>query len=384
MKATIIGAGIAGLSLALCLQRLGLDYEVFEASVDLKPLGAGIVLSPNVMYIFDQLGLKEELERVGSELQEFEIASANGKRLQVIPNETNLHGTRYQSLGIHRGALQKIVSRTIPANKIHLGHKMTKLEPATATLSFANGVLVKADYLVGADGIHSQVKQSLFPESKIRYSGQTCWRGLSGTSDTRHSNRAVEHWSTGTRFGCVPIGSGQTYWYATAVRLANQIDESPQATKAALSTLYTTYPKQVVDLLESTPANLIMRHDLYDLESLKTWHIQNTILIGDAAHAMTPNLGQGAAQGIEDAWVLSHYLLNSATIKDAFESFQTLRIAKAQEVSKLSWQIGQLANLQNPLLCYLRNEMFKYTPKTWGINQRKKLYYVPELISEPS
>ncbi|MCA9837561.1 MAG: FAD-dependent monooxygenase [Trueperaceae bacterium] len=378
MKATIIGAGIAGLSLALCLEKQGLDYELFEAAEDLKALGAGIVLSPNVLYIFDQLGIKEEIESSGAVLSEFQIVSSQRKSLQRITNETQLHGKSYCAVGIHRAVLQEILLSKLQARKLYLGYKLARLEPSPLSLEFANGITIQPDCVVGADGIHSQVRQSLEERGQLRYSGQSCWRGLCQLEAADLPEHvALEFWGNGDRFGIVPIDKGQLYWYAPALCPAGQKDASSQRAKANLLELYQDYHPMIKRVLEATPDAAIMRHDLHDLTPLSRWHNQTTVLIGDAAHATTPNLGQGAAQGIEDAWVLSHKLKNAASLEQAFTEFETQRRPKAKQVVQLSWQIGQLANLKNPLLTMLRNQAFRLSPKSWTIKQRKRLYFVP-------
>ncbi|MGB1013486.1 MAG: FAD-dependent monooxygenase, partial [Nannocystaceae bacterium] len=121
----------------------------------------------------------------------------------------------------------------------------------------------------------------------------------------------------------------------------------------------------------------VMRHDLFDLTGVSQWAKGNTLLVGDAAHAMTPNMGQGAAQGIEDAWSIVHLLDKFADPQEAFSAFEQARFAKATQVRQLSWRIGQVTNPHNPLVCYLRNLLLRLTPKFVATRQRARLFSVP-------
>ncbi len=120
-----------------------------------------------------------------------------------------------------------------------------------------------------------------------------------------------------------------------------------------------------------------MQHDLYDIAPLTSWHHKNIALIGDAAHAMTPNMGQGAAQSIEDAWAVSHALKTCSSVEVAFTAYEKTRFKKANQIAKLSWQIGQISNWQNPILCSLRNNAMMLSPKRLAEKQQDQLYSVP-------
>ena len=302
------------------------------------------------------------------------MTDQHGRVIQKNSTTFSQHGRDYHSIGIHRGKLQQILLDQLPTNKIHLGKRLTRCDQTSHQLTFADGTQLKPDVLLACDGIHSQVRHSLFPDAKLRYSGQTCWRGVATTRlDTQRLNNPAEMWGNGVRFGYVPLSETETYWYATAVQPAGQ----KGLPKEQLYTLYQSFAPFVSEIIRETAVPQIIQHDLYELKTIPTWHRRNSLLIGDAAHAMTPNLGQGAAQSIEDAWAITHCLKQAQSPQDAFLRFEQIRRKKATQVSNTSWQIGQVTNWQNSFLCQLRNSLFRLTPSQLAAKQRKQLFSVP-------
>lgn len=376
MKATIIGGGIAGLTTAVGLEKLGLDYQLYESADAFKPVGAGIILSPNALYIFDRLGLLNQLKALGHPLPRFDITDATGRILQKNRTDFALHGKRYEAIGIHRADLHQALLSHIDASKVHLAHSLSTIDNQSGHLIFKNGKTVKPDLLMGCDGIHSAVRNALWPRTNLRYSGQTCWRGIADIdlAQVRMTNPA-EMWGNGNRFGFVPIGPNKVYWYATAVEPAGQKDQSMSETKQKLSTQFRSFLPGVNEIIQATEQ--IMRHDLLDLKPLQNWSMGNAVLIGDAAHAMTPNLGQGAAQSIEDAWAIVNLLKQHGQHQIALAEFAKVRKEKVTSVGTLSWRIGQATNFQNRLICQLRNSLMRLAPESAGEKQKAKLFSVP-------
>lgn len=376
MNATIIGAGITGLTIAVAMQQKGLHFTLYEAATNLKPVGAGIILSPNALYVYDRLGLYDLLKQHGQPLHSFNIVDAQGTILQKNDTTFSLNNRQYTSLAIHRADLQQVLLTQLSPEKLRLGHALEHYDLLTNELHFSTRKTVQANYVLGCDGIHSQIRQTLFPDSKLRYSGQTCWRGVAKLRQKEQlSANPAEMWGNGLRFGFVPLTGERFYWYATAVLPPHGKGSPLAATKENLRQTYQEFAPVVGQLIQNSPA--IMRHDLLDLVPLTSWSRENALLLGDAAHAMTPNMGQGAAQGIEDAWAIVNLLEQHDNPKTAFTAFEQARFAKANEVAKLSWQIGQVTNWQNKLACRLRNGLFRLVPTAVSAKQRAKLFSVP-------
>jgi len=374
MKVTIIGAGIGGLTLAIALQKKGIEVEIFEATSAFKKVGAGIVLAINAMQIYQRLGLAEQLKLKGNCLEKMAITSANLKSL--TKNEMAYFEAKYglNNVAIHRATLHEVLLSELSKIPLHLNKKLKKLEERTEgiQLQFWDGSTHQAEIVIGADGIHSGVRQSIFPQSKERFSKQLCWRAVLPFKLEKGMEYTMrEAWGAGRRFGIVPIENNQVYWFACASYQKNA-QEAFNATN--LSELFSNFDPIVTELIEATPSDQIIEAELSDLELLKTWHKGKVCLMGDAAHATTPNMGQGANQAIESAWVLADCLAKEADYKTAFESYQKIRQAKASQIVKMSWQIGQMAHLKNPILTTFRNTLLRITPAAIGRKQLEQVF----------
>ena len=185
----------------------------------------------------------------------------------------------------------------------------------------------------------------------------------------------TEVWGAGLRFGFVPIADAQVYWYATQREDAGGIDDSTNI-KQQLFDLYGEFLDPVGEIISQTNPSSIIRNDLSDLMPLTSWFSNSVILVGDAAHASTPNLGQGGAQAIEDSWVLAEKIATCETLQNAFESFQVSRFAKVKKIVNVSWQIGKATNISNKIACKIRNTLFRCVPPFMAKQQSRSIYDV--------
>ncbi len=334
MKITIIGAGITGLSTALALIKQGLDCEVFEAAPQLNEVGAGIWIQPNAMKVLDYLSIGDKVRKTGFQLNQVELADKNLVSFRNTDSKfvTDELGNKITS--IHRARLQKVLFEALPKGTVKLNSPYIShsLINDKIRVEFKEG-FTETDVLLGADGLHSKVRKSLF-ESSTHYSGQTCWRGIANINlPVEVANNGRELWGQGIRFGFASISTKEVYWFAVAKAPQNEKD-IPLDRKNTLLNTYENFAPLVRELIENTPNEKILRNDISDLKRLSTWYKENVCLIGDAAHATTPNMGQGACQGIEDAYFLSHYLAKNAP-KKAFELFEANRRKKVDYVLML-------------------------------------------------
>jgi 2-polyprenyl-6-methoxyphenol hydroxylase-like FAD-dependent oxidoreductase len=152
------------------------------------------------------------------------------------------------------------------------------------------------------------------------------------------------------------------YWFGTENVAPGQYQPTAEALKAHLQALYSGWHEPIPQLIAETSPADILHHDIYDLEPLTTWIDQHVVLLGDAAHAMTPNLGQGACQAIEDAYALAHYLASASSIEAALAYYQLLRLPRAKNIMQQSRQIGAAGQLNNPMLCWVRNQAVRLMP----------------------
>jgi 2-polyprenyl-6-methoxyphenol hydroxylase-like FAD-dependent oxidoreductase len=238
------------------------------------------------------------------------------------------------------------------AGEVRLGMEVVSLDQTEdeVVATTADGSEVRGDVLIGADGVWSRVRDSVAPAAP-RYGGYTAWRGVSPT--TIEPGRLTESWGVGERFGLVDIGS-RTYWFATANTAEREADD-PRERKTELNRRFSGWHAPIEEVLDATPDDAILRNDVYFLDPLPRWSLGRIVLLGDAAHATTPGVGQGAAQAIEDAVALASELGAAGTLAKALDRYETVRRPRAELVLKLSRQADRAAQLTNPLACRLRN-----------------------------
>ena len=378
MKAAIIGAGIGGLSTAIALQQAGIDFEIYEAAPELKPVGAGIVMASNAMQVFQRLAIEKKIIEAGLEIvnaygvdQNFSLISG----LRVKEKVASRYGVG--SYAFHRGRLQQVLFNEIDAKKIQLNKKLTSLNQSnqTVTLSFEDGSSAEVDLVIGADGIKSAVRKNIFGEIPLRYSGQTCWRGMTKfTLPHDKQFNSYEMWGNekGLRFGFVPTAPDEVYYFTTFYTAANGKDD-PSLVKENLLKDYSCFGDLATQIIEATPRENIIRSDIFDLKPITQWWRGRVALLGDAAHATTPNLGQGGCQAVEDAYVIARCLKENSSIEKAFEQYQKIRYEKAVHVVNMSWRFGKVTNIGNPIVQAVRNGFMRMMPESMAIRQLDKI-----------
>ena len=388
MKIAIIGGGIAGLSTALALTQQGHQVQVLERAAKILPLGAGIWLAPNALKVLAWLGLKEPIFTAGAKLKRVEITDQHLKALGSAPEPDALEAIPY-TLAIHRADLQEILAQALPAGVLTLGRTYRRHEQDENEVRLwlqEETEPVKVDLLIGADGLRSALREDLFPGAPLRYSGQTCWRGIAQMElpeELRASGK--EAWGPGLRFGLSDLGSGRVYWFAVANAPQGEQD-LPTQRREYLLDRFSGFHLAIQDLIMATPTETILRHDLSDLKPLSKWSIGRVGLIGDAAHATTPNLGQGAAQGIEDAFALANILNQDEPVTTLLQKFEKQRRPKALNVVRTSWQMGRMIHHRwgQPFL----KLMMSMTPERVVTRQLAALYavqgYSPAILPSSS
>jgi 2-polyprenyl-6-methoxyphenol hydroxylase-like FAD-dependent oxidoreductase len=346
MKYTIIGAGIGGLTTALAFEKKGIDYEVFERAPALNEVGAGIWLAPNALQVLESLGVLEEVQSQGNDIDRITIGKPNLEPLSDSKQDFIKSSFGYTTVAIHRAKLQQLLYDQIPKEKIKLnkGFKLfEELDSGKINVVFDDGTSIETDFLIGADGINSKVRKQLFPTSTKRYSGQTCWRGIAEIQlEEKYKHRGYELWGNQIRFGISQVSEGKVYWFAVALAEENS-KENKSTMKQDLLERFSDFHPLIATLIKSTDLDKIIKSDISDLKPLHKWYQNNICLIGDAGHATTPNMGQGGAQAIEDAFYLSN-AIQTVSGEKAFELFQKRREKKVNGIVKQSWNTGKMAH----------------------------------------
>ena len=373
MKIAIIGGGITGLTTALALHKLGVKSTVYEQAETLNEIGAGIWLQPNAVKILTWLGIKDKILEKGVELKRVDIANSNLQPLKKIKTELVQDQYDNQIIAIHRGRLQQVLFDEFSRyGQIELGKKYTtqSTENNKIRINFSQQQ-TEADIILGADGIHSQVRQALFPDSEIRKTNQICWRGISKfklPESLMYTGR--ECWGNKRRFGFSNISDDEVYWFAVQT-MNNQLYKGEVR---HLKSLFKKFSPVVNEIIEHT--GYIHKAQLADLKRLKTWYKSNTCLLGDAAHATTPNMGQGAGQGIEDAYYISNLLVQNNFSQDTFKIFEQKRRAKVDYIVNNSWQFGQAAH--SPIAQPMIKLLMKAMPEKLLTTQMNKVFHVED------
>lgn len=363
---SIIGAGIGGLTLGNILKQHQYDFTIYESAPEIKPVGAGIMMAVNAMQVFDQLGLKEKIEKAGNKIHRIVIANES---LQPISKTEILElEAQYNScnVAIHRAELQKILAENISSDAIKLNHSLQKIEKReNYILNFENGNQFESQIVFGADGIKSPIRNQILKTGTIRNSGQKCWRGLLDFDlPEKHHQEAFEMWGKGKRFGFVKISDRKVYWYAC-------INEKSFSRDASLTDIFKDFDPLVLQLIEATADENIICNTISDLAPIPKWYSENLCLIGDAAHATTPNMGQGACQAIEDAYIIGKLLEKNQDFNAVFKAFQSIRRKKVDYIVNTSRTIGKVSQWERGNS--IRNFLMGMIPESMHQNMAKKI-----------
>ncbi len=363
MKITIIGAGIGGLTTAIALKQQGHEVEIFETSPHFSKAGSGINLAINAMQIFKRLGVYDDIVKAGNYSASMVVSDSNLTVISKIDLKEAAHKYEVKTAAIHRATLHKILLTHLKDTSIHLNKKLESLTQSNnqVDLVFEDATTHTASIVIGADGIHSIVRKSIFTNTTLRIAKQVCWRGITKiTIPEKHKTELNELWGSGKRFGFVHITDQEVYWYA----LANyKTDYKLEFANIALEKLFEDFNPLIGKLIQATDRDDIITNEMMDLKPIPTWHDKNVCLVGDAAHATTPNMGQGACQAIESAYVLAQCLSDEQEIKEAFKTFEKIRKKKAVGVVNDSWRVGKIAHWKNDLGIKLRNSAMRIIPK---------------------
>ncbi|HEY8271925.1 MAG TPA: FAD-dependent monooxygenase [Pseudobdellovibrionaceae bacterium] len=377
MQIAILGAGIGGLTMAHCLEKANIPFSLFERAPDIHPVGAGIWMPPNAMNIFKTLDLDSVILESGVPLQKMNLLTKSGSSFSIVDGNKLKSQFGYSAVSLKRYELHKKLYQSLPQHRIHLDHQCTHVEVNSrgVDLFFSNGDQFKADVLIAADGIKSMVRKAIGDHRELIYSGQTCLRAITTLSiPDKIKTEAAEVWGHGLRFGCSPVGPSEVYWYATLVHPPFTAMSSSKAFKI-LQNRFRDFPDFVQLIIAHIAPDTIIQTDIFELPEGKRWSKDRIVLLGDAAHSMTPNLGQGAAMAIEDAFVLAKHISNSNTtsLATSLLRYQEQRMQRVHQIAKIARQLGRLGGWQNPFLCRFRNWALKKAPRSL---QEKQLEFI--------
>ncbi|OWK45249.1 Salicylate hydroxylase [Fimbriiglobus ruber] len=363
----VIGSGIAGLSCAIALRRAGHEVVVYERAPELREVGAGISLWWNALATLDHIGAGAAVRAVSLAMTRSELRVRNGFKVAVgtIAAEMGRRAGLPEIVRMtHRADLVGALAGCLPTGVTQYGFECVGVDEAgdKVTARFRNGHADTGDLVVGADGINSAVRAALFGASAPRYAGYTCWRGVCPRPAGVEPGYVGEWWGRGMRFGITTIPGDRVYWFAVANAPAGHGIPDPGRPAA----LFRDWAAPVPELLAATPPAAIVHGDILDRPPARPWAQGRAVLVGDAAHPTTPNLGQGGCLAIEDAVVLARCLATAADVPAALAAFTEERFVRCAGVTQESWQFGRLAQLEGRVACALRNTVVGLTAPLSG------------------
>lgn len=369
MKIAVVGAGIGGLTVAALLQEHGHEVKVFEKNQELSEVGPGIGIGGNVIDKLHNHDLAKGIKNAGQIIDTLAIADNSGTALSKIKLKRNT-----VNLTLERQSLLETIQSYVQPSSIYTGYQVLSIENEVnkVTVHFENHEAETFDLCIGADGLHSSVRASVAPNTKVNYQGYTVFRGLVNDVQLKDTNTATEYWSKQGRVGIVPLLNNKVYWFI-AINAKIHNTEYQTYGKPHLQARFNHFPNEVREVLDKQSETGILLHNIYDLKPLKTFVYNRTVLLGDAAHATTPNLGQGAGQAMEDAIVLAN-CLETYDFDQALERYDKLRVKHTKKIIKKSRKIGKVAQSTQRLFIKVRNAIAKRTPNSLLARQTKFIY----------
>jgi 2-polyprenyl-6-methoxyphenol hydroxylase-like FAD-dependent oxidoreductase len=363
-NAIVVGGGIGGLAAARALLLSGWEVTVLEQAPGFEAVGAGLALEPNGVRALDWLGLGDELRARGMAQGAAGLRTASGRWLLRTRFEELERRFGLPTFALHRADLHQMLTASLEGARLRTGHEVQSVtwdaDQATVTYQTTGGSGEEsADLVVAADGVHSRLRSELFSDHPgVSYAGYITWRGVvpaSAAGGIEAEAFVTETWGRGKRFGVVPLADGQVYWFAGAsLPEGTHVDD----TVADVAARHRGWHAPIPQLLDLTPPQSLLRHDIYHLDVPLTHYVQGRVaLLGDAAHAMTPDLGQGACQALEDAVTLATALdgADHGEIPAGLLTYDEARRPRTQGLVRASAQAGRVAQWHHPVLAGLRN-----------------------------
>lgn len=350
--AVVVGGGIGGLTAAVALRRRGWRVTVLERAHSLEPLGAAISFAPNALRALDAIGAGDEIRGRAAWQGDGGLRTPRGRWLSRAAAQDAADRFGDPLVLLHRAEFIDRMAARLPRDAVHTACAATLADPGgpdrPARVRTPEGELA-AGLVIGADGIHSRVRGRLFPDHPgPEYCGFTTWRIMLPALDRPFPPH--ETWGPGRLWGTQPLKDGTVYAYAAA--LLPPGTPAPDGEKAELVSRFGGWHDPVPAIIDAADPARILRHDVHQIAPPPAYHLGRTVLLGDAAHAMRPTLGQGGNQAVEDAVVLAHHAPPGAPDLAAYTRD---RLPRTTAIARKAVGAGRLALLRNPAAIMLRN-----------------------------
>ncbi len=385
MKAIVVGCGIGGLTAAIAMRQAGHEVCLYERAPQLTEVGAGISLWANAFHALDLIGVGDAIRASSLGMVKSELRVKDGHQVVGSFDARQIEqsmDTQPLLAIIHRAVLVDQLASRLPKDSLFFGRECVGIVPSSGPIEvrFADGSSDSADLVIGADGIRSVVRKEIFGSEPVRYSGYTCFRGMCARPESVSAGYIAEWWGRGKRVGITTMRNDQVYWWATLNSAPNRHREQAAS---ELATQFRSWADPWPQILRSTPDEAILQNDIIDRKPTRNWSQGRIVLIGDAAHPTTPNLGQGGCLAIEDGVALPYFLRNHESIEVALQQFVAARSSRAHQINRTSWRNGQMGQLQGSIPCWLRNQAVSLLFNLLGTEgiTRYARYRVPSIPS---
>ena len=337
MNVVIIGAGIGGLTTGIALKKFGHQVRIFEQTEKILPVGAAISLWSNGVKCLNYLGLTDKIAKLGGQMDD--LAYVDGLTGDVMTQFSLLpliEEVGQRPYPVARADLQNMLMDEFGRDQIYLGKKMVSLEDKAdfVEVHFADGSSTQADLLIGADGTHSLTRTYVLGQQvQRRYAGYVNWNGLVEISEDL---APAQQWTTyvgeGKRASLMPVADGKFYFFLD-VPLPAGLDNNRDDYKKLLKQYFADWSLPVQQLIERLDPQKTNRVEIHDIEPFTQFYKGRVVILGDAAHSTTPDIGQGGCQAMEDAIYLARSLqINTLGVEDALRRYQNKRNERANEL----------------------------------------------------
>ena len=361
-RVAIIGGGIGGLTAATALSRAGIEVAVYEAAAELREIGAGVALHANAMRVLRAIGVEDGVRKVAGR-SEWAV-TRNGKTGRVISKTSRKQQAAafgLQSATVHRADLLDVLADALPADMVTLGKRCTQVEPDgdTAVARFADGTEIEADVIVGADGIHSAVRTSLFGPDAPRFTGKICYRSVIPTAAVRGARTSADNGQWLGPHGTIvlyPLRGDELINVVCHYDDEDYRHESwiTECSREEVLERYADWHESLLRLFAA--GDTWYKWALYDRDPIPRWTRGRVTLLGDAAHPMLPYLGQGACQALEDGTVLATALTaEAADPVRALDRYERTRRPRASRVVLTARERGLSNHLSSPWATWRRD-----------------------------
>lgn len=337
MNIAIVGAGMGGLTAGIALKKFGHQVTIYEQAAEILPVGAAISLWSNGVKCLNYLGLTEQIQTLGGEMESLAYIDGLNDQTMTQFDLTPL----YKEVGqraypVARADLQQLLMETFGLENIKLGMKMTEIEDQSeyVNIHFADGSQIKADLLIGADGTHSITRKFVLDcQVERRYAGYVNWNGLVQIDE---KIAPAQQWTTyvgeGKRVSLMPVAQNRFYFFFD-VPIESGLPNQREQYKTELKKYFKDWCAPVHQLIDCLDEQKTNRVEIHDIEPFMNFYKGRVVLLGDAAHSTTPDIGQGGCQAMEDAIYLARALqINTFGLSDALERYQNKRNDRTKEM----------------------------------------------------